>query len=36
MTTIRTLTDLEGQPHANIFPKAEPKTTDPDGPDAVP
>lgn len=26
MTTIRTLTDLGGKPHANVFPEAEPKT----------
>lgn len=26
MTTIRTLSELEGQPHANVFPDAEPKT----------
>jgi quercetin dioxygenase-like cupin family protein len=26
MTTIRTFTELEGQPHANVFPEAEPKT----------
>lgn len=26
MTTIKTLDDLEGEPHANPFPDAEPKT----------
>jgi len=26
MTTIQTLSELEGQPHANVFPDAEPKT----------
>ena len=26
MTTSRTLSELEGQPHANVFPEAEPKT----------
>jgi quercetin dioxygenase-like cupin family protein len=26
MTTIRSLTDLDGRPHANVFPDAEPKT----------
>ena len=26
MTTVRTLGELEGQPHANVFPGAEPKT----------
>jgi quercetin dioxygenase-like cupin family protein len=26
MTTIRTLDELDGQPHANVFPDAEPKT----------
>ena len=26
MTTIRTLSEVEGQPHANVFPDAEPKT----------
>ncbi|MFQ3284706.1 cupin domain-containing protein [Natronomonas sp.] len=26
MTTIHTLTELDGQPHANVFPDAEPKT----------
>ena len=26
MTTIRELGELEGQPHANVFPEAEPKT----------
>ena len=26
MTTIRTLSEVEGQPHANVFPEAEPKT----------
>lgn len=26
MTTIRTLDELDGQPHANVFPSAEPKT----------
>jgi quercetin dioxygenase-like cupin family protein len=26
MTTICTLNELEGQPHANVFPEAEPKT----------
>lgn len=26
MTTIHTLADLEGQPHANVFPETEPKT----------
>ena len=26
MTTIRALSELEGQPHANVFPEAEPKT----------
>jgi quercetin dioxygenase-like cupin family protein len=26
MTTIRTLDKLDGQPHANVFPDAEPKT----------
>jgi quercetin dioxygenase-like cupin family protein len=26
MTTIRSLTDLDGSPHANVFPEAEPKT----------
>jgi quercetin dioxygenase-like cupin family protein len=26
MTTIRTLDELEGEPHANVFPDAEPKT----------
>ena len=26
MSTIRTLDDLDGRPHANVFPDAEPKT----------
>lgn len=26
MTTVRRLADVEGQPHANLFPDAEPKT----------
>lgn len=26
MTTIHSLTELDGQPHANIFPESEPKT----------
>lgn len=26
MTTIHTLSDLDGTPHANVFPDAEPKT----------
>ncbi|MFD1647692.1 cupin domain-containing protein [Haloarchaeobius litoreus] len=26
MTTITTLDELDGQPHANVFPDAEPKT----------
>ncbi|WP_435101336.1 cupin domain-containing protein [Halarchaeum sp. P4] len=26
MADIRTLADLEGQPHANVFPDTEPKT----------
>jgi quercetin dioxygenase-like cupin family protein len=26
MTTIHTLDDLDGQPHANVFPDDEPKT----------
>lgn len=26
MTTVTTLSDLDGQPHANVFPDAEPKT----------
>jgi len=26
MTTIQSLTDLDGSPHANVFPQAEPKT----------
>jgi len=26
MTTIHALADLEGQPHANVFPDVEPKT----------
>lgn len=26
MTAIRTLNELDGQPHANVFPDAEPKT----------
>jgi len=26
MTTIRTLDELDGQPHANVFPDREPKT----------
>jgi len=26
MTTVRTLTELEGEPHANVFPSDEPKT----------
>lgn len=26
MTTIHSLTDLDGSPHANVFPEAEPKT----------
>jgi len=26
MTTIRSLTDLDGSPHASVFPEAEPKT----------
>lgn len=26
MPTVRTLDDIEGQPHANVFPDAEPKT----------
>lgn len=26
MTTVRTLGELAGQPHANVFPGAEPKT----------
>ncbi len=26
MTSIRTLSELEGSPHANVFPDAEPKT----------
>jgi quercetin dioxygenase-like cupin family protein len=26
MTTIQSLTDLDGSPHANVFPEAEPKT----------
>jgi len=26
MTTINSLADLDGSPHANVFPEAEPKT----------
>lgn len=26
MTTVETLADIEGEPHANVFPSAEPKT----------
>lgn len=26
MTTIHSVTKLEGQPHANVFPESEPKT----------
>jgi quercetin dioxygenase-like cupin family protein len=26
VTTIHSLTDLDGSPHANVFPEAEPKT----------
>ena len=26
MTTVKTLSQLEGEPHANVFPDAEPKT----------
>lgn len=26
MTTVRALDDLDGRPHANVFPEAEPKT----------
>jgi len=26
MTTVKTLDDLAGEPHANVFPDAEPKT----------
>lgn len=26
MTTIHSLTDLDGSPHANVFPETEPKT----------
>jgi quercetin dioxygenase-like cupin family protein len=26
MTTIQTLNELDGQPHANVFPDVEPKT----------
>ncbi len=26
MTRIRTLSDLDGAPHANVFPESEPKT----------
>ncbi|MFB6152624.1 MAG: cupin domain-containing protein [Halodesulfurarchaeum sp.] len=26
MTTVRTLTDIPGHPHANVFPESEPKT----------
>jgi quercetin dioxygenase-like cupin family protein len=26
MATVHSLTDLEGRPHANVFPDAEPKT----------
>lgn len=26
MTTVRTLHDVDGQPHANVFPEEEPKT----------
>lgn len=26
MTTVRTLGELDGKPHANVFPDAEPKT----------
>ncbi|QZP39591.1 cupin domain-containing protein (plasmid) [Halobaculum magnesiiphilum] len=26
MTEIRTLMDIDGQPHANVFPDSEPKT----------
>ncbi|AUV82492.1 cupin [Salinigranum rubrum] len=39
MTPIRTLADLDGQPHANVFPDAEPKTirlTLPEGEEVAP
>jgi quercetin dioxygenase-like cupin family protein len=39
MTSIRTLTDLDGQPHANVFPDSEPKTirlTLPEGEEVAP
>ena len=39
MTSIRTLVDLDGQPHANVFPDAEPKTirlTLPEGEEVAP
>lgn len=26
MTTVRTLSELSGEPHANVFPEAEPRT----------
>jgi len=26
MTTVKTLSDLDGEPHARVFPDAEPKT----------
>lgn len=26
MTTVRSIDDLEGEPHANVFPESEPKT----------
>jgi quercetin dioxygenase-like cupin family protein len=26
VTTVRSLSDLDGQPHANVFPGSEPKT----------
>jgi len=26
MTTLETLSELDGQPHANVFPESEPKT----------
>lgn len=26
MTTIQSLSDLDGEPHANVFPESEPKT----------
>jgi quercetin dioxygenase-like cupin family protein len=39
MTSICTLTDLDGQPHASVFPDAEPKTirlTLPEGEEVAP